>query len=226
MSLAVLGILIWPVDPEPESERIPPIPIWSGQEIEVAETIELSEAGRIYDYGWARLKWVGAGDCSQTEGMPPIIRILANGVTVRRVFISGAPDGIHVIANNALLDRVVFHDVCEDAVTTGGSDCDMLTVRNCRFQGAEDKVLQITRGREHVIESTVFIDCVRPVRLKPGTSAKISRCRFYDCGQAIKIEGPDTFAEIEWNTYSGCRTTLSVLRGATYKMNGRWQSQL
>lgn len=215
-------MLFWPAgNPDPGYSH-PPIPTWSGERIEVGETIILREPGVHHDYGWAQLKWVGEGDCSQREGMPPMFKVEAEGVTISRLFIVGAPDGIHIKAPNVTLDRVICLDVCEDAVTAKDSGCDGIRIINCRFENAEDKVLQLTRGRDHVVQGCLFINCVRPVRLMPGTSVTVSDCVFQSCKEAIRISGPDTFADIRLNRYIDCHVSISVLEGATYKVDGRW----
>lgn len=179
----------------------------------VPRMIVLDEPGAVYDFGGATLKWTGPGDCSQTEGMPPMFSITAPRVTLRNATIVGAPDGIHIHSAGVVLEHLVFPDVCEDAVTfKRGSR--HATVRYCRFAEAEDKVIQATGGRRHQIHHCEFTRCKRPLRCGPTAGARFHDNVLTDCHSGVRANGASSVTLLWDNTFVRVRHPVQRLDGA------------
>jgi hypothetical protein len=179
----------------------------------VPNMIVLDEPGATYDFGGATLKWTGAGDCSQTEGMLPMFSITAPRITLRNATIIGAPDGIHIHSAGAILENLIFPDVCEDAVTfKRGSR--HATVRYCKFAEAADKVIQATDGRRHRIHHCEFVRCQRPLRCGPTTGARFYDNTLTDCHSGVRAHGIGSVTLIWGNTFTRVRHPVQKLEGA------------
>lgn len=125
--------------------------------IVVKENTTFDGAGKLY-------VWVGDGDCSQKEAMPPMFLVRENS-TVENLFMYNAPDGIHLRGSNTTVNNVVNLDVCEDAVSTDFYDYENIAVTNSVFYHCEDKGLQFNGGTNILVQSNKFLNCAQPVRI-------------------------------------------------------------
>jgi len=104
------------------------------------------------------------GDGSQNESQPPVFELEVGANLKNCVIVPPAGDGIHVHGNNTI-ESVTFTDVGEDAISMGSStEGGNITIRNCSFSNAEDKVLQVNK------ESTWYL-----YNLTVNTAGKIMR---------------------------------------------------
>jgi len=104
------------------------------------------------------------GDGSQNESQPPVFELEVGANLKNCVIVPPAGDGIHVHGNNTI-ESVTFTDVGEDAISMGSStEGGTITIRNCSFSNAEDKVLQVNK------ESTWYL-----YNLTVNTAGKIMR---------------------------------------------------
>jgi len=179
----------------------------------VPRPLTLDEPSGIYDFGGATLKWTGAGDCSQTEGMPPMFIITAPGITLRNATIVGAPDGIHIHSAGVTVENLVFPDVCEDAITFKRGSRNA-TVRHCKFANAEDKVIQATGGRLHRVHHCEFRNCTRPLRCGPTTGARFYKNTLTDCHSGVRASGFGSITRMWDNTFTRVRHPTQRLGGA------------
>lgn len=159
------------------------------------------QEGRIVSFGNDRLKWTGEGDCSQNEGMEPIISVQGAGVSIRNAWIDESPDGIHVSAANVVIENIVFPKVCEDAITAN-EGADHLVIRNCAFRGARDKAIQLNGGRNILIENCYFEDCTKPVRVKSGVTVTVRNNVSKNSTVFVLADGKGAEAMVEGNDVS------------------------
>src|SRR5690606_1484903 len=107
--------------------------------VQVKDTIDVSG---VFDCEGATYRWIGAGECSQKEDMPPIFKMRDNS-TLKNCFIENAPDGIHIRGSNVVIDNVVFPNVCEDAISTSSNTkVNNVLITNSQFANCGDKCLQ------------------------------------------------------------------------------------
>lgn len=122
----------------------------------------------IFDGKFKHYKWVGDGDCSQREDMPPMFKILQNSV-LKNVSIEGAPDGIHIYGDNVKITNIVIDDVCEDAISAKGIRSNIV-VESSYFGKCEDKGIQlsteINKVSDVLLEGNLFEDCTCAIRIK------------------------------------------------------------
>ena len=194
---------------------LPPTP--SGKTIIVRETITLSRRSSIYDYEGATLIWKGAGDCSQSENMPPMFRISGRGITIRNATIIGAPDGIHISTSRVRVENISFPDVCEDAITMKAG-ARWARVSGCYFARAEDKAIQCTHGYGHHVFDNVFVDVKRAFRSKTGVNASFYRNRLYHCGSAVRADGRGSNTKTWGNTFIFVRHPYQALDRAIIRL--------
>lgn len=108
------------------------------------------------------------GDGSQSEGQKPIFR-LKPGARLKNVIIDhpGA-DGVHVEASDGKTTRIEdceWWDVGEDAITVRSGDNDAkVSIKNCYFDKAADKVIQINSNPIVTIEDCYAENFKRFVR--------------------------------------------------------------
>ena len=109
--------------------------------------------------------WIGEGNCSQDEGMPPMF-IMEENTLIKNIYILNAPDGIHINGNNTIIDNITNLNVCEDAVSTPKDPFyQNIKIINSLFLHCEDKGLQFNNGDHFFIENNKFINCSQPIRL-------------------------------------------------------------
>ena len=147
--------------------------------------------GALYD-------WTGVGDCSQKEGMPPMFK-LSDGATLQNLQMRNAPDGIHVRGSNVTISNIVNLDVCEDAISIkldkNKSIPSHVTIKDSKFYDCEDKAIQITRGRNLLIENNEFHNCAKAIRLqKDARNIRFERNKIYNAKVAIKVSGGELYS--------------------------------
>ena len=139
----------------------------------VKKTITIDE-NLIFDGDGDIFIWIGEGDCSQKEGMPPMF-IMKEGSTIKNLFMIYAPDGIHIRGGNILIDRVINLDVCEDALSTSSkTNYTNFTIMDSVFLHCEDKGLQFNSGDNINIKNSRFINCAQPIRIPKITKNFVS----------------------------------------------------
>jgi hypothetical protein len=139
------------------------------------DTVDVSD--RIYFYGnnlvldggqqEIVLRYTGPDDCSQTEGQDHFIEIHGDNNKITNFTLLGFPDGIHIQSgNNNVVENLKFPYICEDAVTNNGRGYEAFgtVIRNCYFEGSEDKAVMINNGGSVVVEECEFVNCAQPVR--------------------------------------------------------------
>jgi len=172
----------------------------------------IAQKNRTVSFGGDALVWKGEGDCSQNEGMEPIISVQGDGVTVRNAFIVESPDGIHVSGRKVVIENVIFPKVCEDAITANGAD--NLIIRNCAFRGAKDKAIQLNGGKNIVVEDCYFEDCAKPVRVKPGVTVTVRNNVSRDSAIFVLADGKGASAVVEGNVVEGSKWFLKAQSSA------------
>jgi hypothetical protein len=127
-------------------------------------------------------RYTGPDACDQTEGQDHLIEIHGNRNVIRNFTLERFPEGIHVQSGyDNVIEHVRFPKVCEDAITNNGRGFEAFrtVIRNCYFQGAEDKAVMINRGGSVTVENCEFVDCMQPVRAG-GSSGRyvVRKCVF------------------------------------------------
>ena len=145
--------------------------------IYVADTIEIPK-GHTLDGKNKIFVWVGAYNCSQDEGMPPMFKLQEDS-HIKNLFMIEAPDGIHFYGNNSSADKIVNLNVCEDAMT-GKTDIEPklknISITNSIFYNGADKCLQVDRIRSGLIViGNKFINCKQPIRINKFLKDFIAR---------------------------------------------------
>jgi len=183
-----------------------------------------AQDGRTVSFGGDALKWTGEGDCSQNEGMEPIISVQGDGVTVRNAFIVETPDGIHVSGKNAVIENMIFPKVCEDAITANGAD--NLIIRNCAFRGAKDKVIQLNGGTNIVVENCYFENCSKPVRVKKGVTVTVRNNVARGTTVFVMADGKDAHAVVENNDVEKSEWFAKAQKGAVIEVGANRISKI
>lgn len=175
-----------------------------------------AQNGRTVSFGGDGLKWTGEGDCSQNEGMEPILSVQGDNVTIRNAFMIETPDGIHVSGKNVVIENVIFPKVCEDAITANGAD--NLIIRNCAFRGAKDKVIQLNGGKNILIEDCYFEGSSKPVRVKKGVTVTVRNNVSRDTTTFVMADGMDALAVVEGNDVKKSEWFVKAQKGARIEL--------
>lgn len=183
-----------------------------------------AQSGRTVSFGGDALKWTGEGDCSQNESMEPIISVQGNGVTVRNAFIVMSPDGVHVSGKDAVIENLVFPEVCEDAITANGAD--NLIIRNCAFRGAKDKAIQLNAGKNILIENCYFENCSKPVRVKSGVTVTVRNNVSRGSRVFVMADGKGATAVVEGNDVTDSRWFVIAQQGAVIELGSNKASKI
>ncbi|MGH8049001.1 MAG: pectate lyase [Chthoniobacterales bacterium] len=183
-----------------------------------------AQNGRTVSFGGDGLKWTGEGDCSQNEGMEPILSVQGEGVTIRNAFMIETPDGIHVSGKNVVIENVIFPKVCEDAITANGAD--NLIIRNCAFRGAKDKVIQLNGGTNILIENCYFENCSKPVRVKPGVTVTVRNNVSRDTTAFVMADGKGAKAVVENNDVKKSEWFVKAQKGAAIEVGANRTSRI
>lgn len=158
----------------------------------VSKTISVG-IGKDFDGLGKLYEWVGKGDCSQTEGMPPMFKVSA-GAKLRNLQMKNAPDGIHIAGSNVILDNITNLDVCEDAISIkldkNKRAPQNILIINSKFFDCEDKAIQITRGSNILIAKNEFHRCAKAIRVKEkATDIRFEQNKVYQAKVAVKVTG-------------------------------------
>ena len=95
--------------------------------------------------------------------------------TLKNVYISNSPEGVHIKGQNILIDNIVNLGVCEDAVSTRiRGEFVGIKIFNSTFMNCEDKALQINKGVDVEIVNNKFINCRAPIRVTVADNVKIT----------------------------------------------------
>ncbi len=189
--------------------------------ISVSETIRVGPA-ETFDGGGALYDWIGPGDCSQNEGMPPMFELEA-GATLHNLWMRNAPDGIHIRGSGVTIDTIVNVDVCEDAISISkgrsGEIHQNIVIENSMFFDCEDKAIQITRGRDILIRNNEFHSCAKPIRLKEQAyNIEITGNKIAGARTGIKTTGG--LASASGNFFSDTAIAFWVEQGARLRVAG------
>lgn len=85
------------------------------------------------------------GDGSQDESQPAVFELEPGTNLKNCTIVPPAGDGIHVHGDN-VIENITFTNVGEDAISMrSNAEGGTVTIRNCSFAKAEDKVLQVNR---------------------------------------------------------------------------------
>jgi hypothetical protein len=111
---------------------------------------------------------IGSG--TQDEDQPAVFELMQGASLKNCVIVPPAGDGIHVHGNNTV-DNVKFTDVGEDAISMrsdyeGGT----VTISNCSFAEADDKVLQVNRSSTWRLNNIVVKNAGKVMRQNGGTT--------------------------------------------------------
>ncbi|WP_394174466.1 pectate lyase [Thalassotalea litorea] len=180
-------------------------PDFKGNTIEVSETITV-KPGEVFDGNGNLYKWIGAGDCSQKEGMPAMFEVFASA-TLKNVWMENAPDGIHIKGSDVTIDGIVNVDVCEDAISISKSKTspqrENITIINSKFYACEDKAIQLTRGNGIVIKNNEFYFCAKAVRIKEDAkNILFENNKVFNSKHAIKVTGGKGLAKDNYFEFS------------------------
>ena len=171
---------------------------FNGKTIEVSDRI-LVKQGEVFDGKGNLYSWVGEGDCSQAEGMPPMF-VLSSDSVLKNIWIKGAPDGVHIKGSNVLIDNMVNVDVCEDAISISKSKHvvvgENIKILNSKFYHCADKAIQLTRGNGILIKNNEFHYCAKAVRIKEDASNILfENNKVFGSKDAIKATGGSGFVK-------------------------------
>lgn len=123
------------------------------------------------------------GDGGQSEKQDPLFDCLPGSYLRRLIIAAPAADGIHLHSTHGkttVLEGVHFRDVGEDAVTVWG-DGGIVIIRNCIFEGAEDKVIQVNGTALVIIVNCTFRDFGTAIRSNGSGGDKPYRIQSIDC---------------------------------------------
>ena len=154
-------------------------------------------SGEVFDGEGKLFVWLGKGKCNQDEGQPSMF-IMANGSTLKNMYILNAPDGIHIKGSNVTIENIVNLKVCEDAISTPNTKRKKnITIRNSTFVDCEDKGIHLRNVGDVKIINNKFINCLRSISIRDGDDIIIQKnkatgiCKeFYlkECGQNWNIK--------------------------------------
>ena len=162
--------------------------------------------------------WEGYGKCDQTEGQSPMFVMYSNS-TLKNVYISNSPEGVHIAGNNVKIDNIVNLGVCEDAVSTDiFNNHHNIQIVNSTFVNCADKAIQLNKGIDVLIKNNKFISCHIPIRVTVVHNVKVENnyatgCKhFVNNGPRVKnLEFKDNHAACSNITYSREDNSVSDL---------------
>ena len=111
--------------------------------------------------------WIGEGDCSQKENMPPMF-VMKKSSILKNINMINAPDGIHIYGDNVKLNNIRNLNVCEDAISTKRYVTN-IQINNSLFISCQDKAIQLNYGDDFYIKNNVFLFCKQPIRIPKQT---------------------------------------------------------
>ena len=167
------------------------------EEIETVDYPITITSGEVIDGEGKLFVWSGKGKCNQDEGQSSMF-IMANGSTLKNMYILNAPDGIHIRGSNVTIENIVNLKVCEDAISTPNTKRKKnITIRNSTFVDCEDKGIHLRNVGDVKIINNKFINCLRSISIRDGDNIIIQKnkatgiCKeFYlkECGQNWNIK--------------------------------------
>lgn len=192
-----------------------------GPMVQVYETIIVPD-GAVFDGKGSLYDWAGEGDCSQTEGMPPMFKLKGNSV-LKNIRMKNAPDGIHIGGSNVTVDNIVNLDVCEDAISIkldkNKNIPHDIVISNSKFFDCVDKAIQITRGENLHIHNNEFHRCAKAIRVKEkATNIRFENNKVYESKVAIKVTGGDVF--VANNLFEGAKIGFWVEQDGRFHDGG------
>jgi polygalacturonase len=160
----------------------------SGQVVKISNTITFSGTK---DYKMATVDGGGlAGDGGQEENQEAPFYMKRNS-TLKNVVAKSWPESVSIREGKATLENVSIPDVGEDAISTyKGHDTKGVTIRNCRFAKATDKIIQINEGSGDVLIDGCYFDGFKSaIRIKKGVkNVTIRNCAFLSGKRAIVLD--------------------------------------
>ena len=134
--------------------------------IQIAENEVFDGKNKLY-------LWEGYGKCNQTEGQTPIF-IMRSNSTLKNVYISNSPEGVHIKGDNVKIENIVNLGVCEDAISTRiRGEFVGIKIFNSTFMNCEDKAIQINKGVDVEIVNNKFVNCHIPIRVTVAENVKV-----------------------------------------------------
>ncbi|MEN8905299.1 MAG: pectate lyase [Clostridiales bacterium] len=114
------------------------------------------------------------GDGSQSESQPAVFE-LEKGTSLKNCkIVPPAGDGIHVDGNNTV-SNVTFTDVGEDAISMrSGASGGKVTVEDCSFSKADDKVLQVNKESTWYLYDNTVNGAGKVMRQNGGKTFKLT----------------------------------------------------
>jgi len=180
------------------------------RERKIVKTPIVIQENTIFDGEGKVFEWSGSGKCNQDEGQLPIFIMYSNS-TLKNVYISNSPEGVHVRGQNVLIDNIVNLGVCEDSVSTSTrGEFVGLRIQNSTFMNCEDKALQINKGVDVEIVNNKFINCHIPIRVTVSDNVKISNNYASGCKHFVN---------------SGPRAKGIIMDGNKYSCNKNYSSE-
>jgi hypothetical protein len=183
-------------DPDPEPSPDPdPDPIDNDDvESEVTSEGTIRVLKGTYDGGGE--SFGGVGDGSQSEDQPPVFELEPGTNLINCKIVPPAGDGIHVHGDNTI-ENVEFVDVGEDAISMRSNfEGGTVTIRNCSFSKASDKVFQVNRESTWYLYDITVNTAGKVLRQNGGKTFKldvyIDGLEAYDIDEAIvRSDSPD-----------------------------------
>jgi polygalacturonase len=149
------------------------------------------------------------GDGGESENQEPPFDLTGNGAKLRNAIAKSWPESVHVHGDKTVVENVYIPDVGEDAVTSF-SGVDGLTIRNCAFAKARDKIIQLNGGKNILIENCRFgPGFASAIRIKgPVGKVTIRNCTFVDGSGAVVLDKGVPTPTITGCTYSNVKYKL------------------
>jgi hypothetical protein len=159
--------------------------------------------------GWALDGSRLPGKCDQNENNPPVLRIKRDKTIFKNCEIRQSFNGLFTSNNNVVFENLFFSSICEDAINP--SRCTNITIRNCHFQGAYDKTLQLNYCKNALVENNTIVGGINGVRFM-GTVGIIRGNKFVNCDTAIQTtkKGKST---VSGNSFVGVKTRYKTEEG-------------
>lgn len=155
----------------------------------------------------------------QDESSAPL-RINIPGFILKNGSVRKIPGGLVMRKKGVTVEKVVFLETGEDAISNVMDDSENMTIRHCRFYGARDKAVQMNDARGLVLEDNEFEKGTTGARIqKTGSKYKklrtksVKRNRFVDVDTAFNVSGGIVMTE-SGNTFVGVNTRFKVNNGA------------
>ena len=129
-----------------------------------------------------------SGDGGQAENQEPPFEIRKG--SLKNAIAKSWPESIHVRGDSITIENVYIPDVGEDAISTPTSGrYKKLTIRNCQFAKAADKIIQLNEADGVLIENCKFEGYKSAIRLKEGVkNVTIRNCTFQNGQRAVVLD--------------------------------------